>query len=169
LRRNPSSRLSAFFLLILLCRLFIPAHVYASVTPLETSSSAPSDVKTPLTLEWKVANKQLPLVDLPEHLLPDFDFRDKWTRAATRKTKTWRLKGYEAQVFAHANFSNSPAFGAVKAIPKNATTPSYTPQMANCDRMLASIFGGPAAVAAANGFEPAGLAKISPLTMKATG
>jgi hypothetical protein len=210
LRRNPSLRLSLFFVLVLLSRLFIPGCVQASVSRSETSPNSPSEVITPLALVWNVANSQLPLVDLPEQLGPDFDSRftypldqfgfslfhinytndglidslddngdrsinfdysfghiasvsQTWTSEAIRKTRTWRVKGYEAQVFAHANFSNSPAFGAVKAIPKNATTPSYTPQMVNCDRMLASIFGGPAAVAAANGFEPAGLANQYPI------
>lgn len=209
LRRNSPSSLSLFFVLILMCRLFFPDFIHASVSPLETFPNASTDIKTPVTLAWNVANKQLPLVDLPEPLLPDFDSRftypldqfgfplfhinytndglidsiddsgdrsinfdysrghivsvsQTWTSAAIRKTKTWRVV-YETKVFAHANFSNTPGFGAVKAIPKNATTPSYTPQMANCDRLLASIFGGPAAVAAANGFEPAGLANQYPI------
>ena len=298
MRTIPSSKLSLCFALILLCRLFIPGSVQASVSPSETSPNAPSEVRTPPTLAWNVANTQLPLVDLPEQLGPDFDssftypldqfgfplfqtlyynplvkkyllmllpriagraeflelhqsgtsqtfvsnngpqiqlsdiggqkrlrtvegneytftrlndgefhcvqIRDRsgvfihlnytndglidslndsgdrsitfdyslghiasvsqtWTSEAIRKTKTWRVKGYEKEVFAHANFSSSPAFGAVKAIPRNAITLSYTPEMANCDRMLASIFGGPGAVAAANGFEPAGLANQYPI------
>ena len=120
LRTNPSSKLSLFFVLILLCRLFIPGSVQASVSPTETSSNALTEVRTPPTLAWNVANTQLSLLD-------------------------------------------SPAFGVVKAIPRNAVTPSYTPEMANCDRLLASIFGGPGAVAAANGFEPAGLANQYPI------
>jgi len=120
LRTNPSSKLSLLFVLILLCRLFIPGPVQASVSPSETSPSEPTEVRTPPILAWNVANTQLPLLD-------------------------------------------SPAFGVVKAIPRSAITPSYTPEMANCDRLLASIFGGPGAVAAANGFEPAGLANQYPI------
>jgi len=39
----------------------------------------------------------------------------------------------------------------------------YTPAMAASDSMLASIFGGPGAVAAAHSFEPAGLGSQYPL------
>lgn len=181
MRAISSSKLSLFFVLILLCRLFIPGPVQASVSPSKTSPNAPSEVKTPPTFAWNVANNQLPLVNLPEQLGPDFDssfsypldryyslghiasVSQTWTSATIRKTKTWRVKGHETQVFAHANFSNSPAFGVVKAIPRNAITRSYTPEMANCDRMLASIFGGPGAIAAANSFEPAGLANQYPI------
>ncbi len=50
-----------------------------------------------------------------------------------------------------------------KHIPSNALTPAYTQAMAASDSMLAAIFGGPGAVAAANGFEPVGLANQYPL------
>ena len=50
-----------------------------------------------------------------------------------------------------------------KHIPTNALTPAYTPAMAASDLMLAAIFGGPGAVAAAHSFEPVGLAKQYPL------
>jgi hypothetical protein len=52
---------------------------------------------------------------------------------------------------------------SAKHIPNNAVTPSYTEVMAATDRMLAIIFGGPGAVAAANGFEPEALAHQYPL------
>jgi hypothetical protein len=51
----------------------------------------------------------------------------------------------------------------LKALPANATVRYYTAEMAASDRLLASIFGGPNAVAGANGFEPAGLAASYPL------
>jgi len=52
---------------------------------------------------------------------------------------------------------------SAKHVPNNAVTPSYTEVMAATDRMLAIIFGGPGAIAAANGFEPEGLAHQYPL------
>ncbi|MDQ2974359.1 MAG: hypothetical protein M3R69_02975, partial [Acidobacteriota bacterium] len=49
-----------------------------------------------------------------------------------------------------------------KHIPTNAITPAYTEAMAASDALLATIFGGPDAVAAANGFEPLALANQYP-------
>jgi hypothetical protein len=51
----------------------------------------------------------------------------------------------------------------LKALPANATVRYYTAEMAASDKLLARIFGGPNAVAGANGFEPAGLAASYPL------
>lgn len=45
-----------------------------------------------------------------------------------------------------------------KSVPANATRQFYTVAMMESDRYLAQVFGGPGAVAAANGFEPTGLA-----------
>lgn len=50
-----------------------------------------------------------------------------------------------------------------KRVPSNALTPTYTQAMVDSDLRLAAIFGGPGAVAAANGFEPVGLASQYPL------
>ncbi|MEK6280382.1 MAG: hypothetical protein AABN95_08525 [Acidobacteriota bacterium] len=50
-----------------------------------------------------------------------------------------------------------------KQVPTNALTPSYTKEMATSDLTLAAIFGGPGAVAAANGFEPGKLGRQYPL------
>ena len=50
-----------------------------------------------------------------------------------------------------------------KRIPNNAATPTYTQAMAASDSKLAAIFGGPGAVAAANGFEPRSLGRPYPL------
>lgn len=50
-----------------------------------------------------------------------------------------------------------------KHMPVNAVTTSYTPEMAASDDLLAGIFGGPGAVAAAHGFEPSRLASQYPL------
>jgi hypothetical protein len=57
----------------------------------------------------------------------------------------------------------SPVFGVAKKIPINAVRPNYTPEMAESDRLLAEIFGASGAVAAANGFEPVGLASHYPI------
>ena len=56
-----------------------------------------------------------------------------------------------------------PVFGVVKKIPTNAVRPKYTTEMAESDRRLAEIFGEHNAVAAANGFEPIGLASNYPI------
>ena len=57
----------------------------------------------------------------------------------------------------------SPVFGVAKRIPANAVRQSYTLEMAESDRLLAQIFGESGAIAAANGFEPAGLASNYPI------
>jgi hypothetical protein len=59
--------------------------------------------------------------------------------------------------------SGAAGMTSAKHVPNNAVTPSYTEVMAATDRMLAIIFGGSGAVAAANGFEPEGLAHQYPL------
>jgi hypothetical protein len=55
--------------------------------------------------------------------------------------------------------ANAPA----KRIPTNAARPLYTEAMAASDSKLANVFGGPGAVAAANGFEPPSLGSAYPL------
>lgn len=50
-----------------------------------------------------------------------------------------------------------------KSVPANATKPFYTISMRESDRYLAQVFGGPGAIAAANGFEPSGLGGQYPL------
>ena len=52
---------------------------------------------------------------------------------------------------------------APKRIPSNATQRVYTEKMYESDWLLATIFGGPGAIAAANGFEPEGLSRQYPL------
>jgi hypothetical protein len=58
---------------------------------------------------------------------------------------------------------SAPVFGVAKKIPTNAVRVNYTSEMAESDRLLAEIFGEPGAVAAANGFEPRGLASNYPI------
>jgi hypothetical protein len=60
-------------------------------------------------------------------------------------------------------YERTPVFGLPKKMPRNALISVYTNEMAATDRLLAKIFGGPGAVAAANSFEPAGLSNQYPL------
>ena len=88
-------------------------------------------------------------------------------------TQTWRAKSAKLkQTWAIADevrFAHRPAAyvpseaEAAKHIPSNAIKPTYTETMAASDVELAAIFGGPGAIAAANGFEPAKLGNQYPL------
>ena len=60
-------------------------------------------------------------------------------------------------------YERTPVFGLPKKMPRNALISTYTQEMAAADRLLAKIFGGPGAVAAANSFEPTGLSNQYPL------
>jgi hypothetical protein len=84
-----------------------------------------------------------------------------WMHDAQGITKTWSIG--EASVV-HASMHSAITSSAMisKTVPTNALIKEYTPAMAESDRTLAEIFGGPGAVAAANGFEPAGLAASYP-------
>lgn len=87
-----------------------------------------------------------------------------WSANSVSLTRTWTIRESKISVQrAHANYSRPTLLGIAKAVPHNATTPSYTREMVECDRLLARIFGDPGAVAAANGFEPQGLARQYPL------
>ena len=87
-------------------------------------------------------------------------------------TQTWGPESVKKQTWAvgevvlrsHAPARVIPA-GAemVKRVPSNALTPNYTQAMIDSDLRLAAIFGGPGAVAAANGFEPVALGTQYPL------
>jgi hypothetical protein len=60
-------------------------------------------------------------------------------------------------------YERTPVFGLPKKMPRNALISAYTQEMVAADRLLAKIFGGPGAVAAANSFEPTGLSNQYPL------
>ena len=60
-------------------------------------------------------------------------------------------------------YERTPVFGLPKKMPRNALISAYTNEMAATDRLLAKIFGGSGAVAAANSFEPTGLSNQYPL------
>jgi hypothetical protein len=84
-----------------------------------------------------------------------------WDVDQSRLTKTWAID---------VNFVNSSTLTGTKAgteeskhIPVNAIRRTYTAEMAASDSRLASMFGGPGAIAAANGFEPRGLGSQYPL------
>ena len=83
-----------------------------------------------------------------------------WMANSEGVTKTWMVGNEVVDAAKHAH---AVGFVALKSIPTNAVTRMYTAEMAASDRMLAQIFGGPNAVAGANGFEPAGLAAAYPL------
>jgi len=78
------------------------------------------------------------------------------------KRQTWPIADDAIRTRQAVNFIPAGAEMA-KRLPKNALTPAYTPAMAASDLMLAAIFGGPGAVAAAHSFEPVGLANQYPL------
>lgn len=84
-----------------------------------------------------------------------------WELDQARLTKTWAID------LAHTTTSTlsggTVRMEAAKHIPSNAISPAYTGDMAASDSRLASIFGGPGAIAAANGFEPRALGNQYPL------
>jgi hypothetical protein len=85
-----------------------------------------------------------------------------WGPDLARKKKTWAIDTDTTVAQRSVNFAHARP-GTTKRIPTNAVTPTYTEQMAASDLTLASIFGGPGAMAAANGFEPVGLGSQYPL------
>ena len=84
-----------------------------------------------------------------------------WGADQGKLTKTWAI-AFRNATRPNVNRVNVPA-GVAKHIPTNALKPRYTGEMETSDWMLAKIFGGRGAVAAANGFEPTGLGSQYPL------
>ncbi len=89
-------------------------------------------------------------------------------------TQTWRAKSAKLKktwaINDEVRFAHRPAVHAgpseaepAKHIPSNAIKPTYTEAMSASDSELAAIFGGPGAIAAANGFEPVKLGSQYPL------
>src|SRR5260370_9258077 len=76
--------------------------------------------------------------------------------------KMWVVGDASAGASLPLDYSRAPLFTSFKKVPANAVVQPYTAEMAASDRVLAQIFGGPNAVAAGNGFEPAGLADSYP-------
>jgi hypothetical protein len=98
-----------------------------------------------------------------------FSYTEEYVSAITQ---TWGPSALKKQIWAVADdrtliaqpiTSSSSVSAVAKHIPSNAIKPGYTAQMAASDLTLAAIFGGPGAVAAGNGFEPAQLGSQYPL------
>jgi hypothetical protein len=90
-----------------------------------------------------------------------------WGGSARKLKQTWAIADDYVR-FAHAPAARAAvaapgAAATAKHIPSNAIRPNYTREMAASDSMLAKLFGGSGAVAAANGFEPTGLGHQYPL------
>lgn len=98
------------------------------------------------------------LVSLPAELnaqsLPQ---KEVFVASKSLSTSRWNLSG-EPKIK-----SDAVGMTGVKHVPNNALTPKYTEGMTAKDHELARIFGGPNAIAAANGFEPGGLAYQYPI------
>ncbi len=84
------------------------------------------------------------------------------TSPVSLSNPTW-LTAFEAVPVLPAALRPPTHSTVVKRIPRNALTPTYTQEMLESDLQLATIFGGPGTIAAANGFEPSGLARNYPL------
>ena len=86
-----------------------------------------------------------------------------WMANSEGLTKTWLVgEQPEGLISTAAKYSHVVGFVTTKALPNNAVVRQYTAEMAASDKTLARVFGGPNAVAGANGFEPAGLAAAYP-------
>lgn len=84
-----------------------------------------------------------------------------WGVDPAKLTKTWAI---DVRLTTGPTVNRRDVrLGESKHIPTNAIQPAYTDEMAASDWTLAKIFGGPGAVAAANGFEPRRLASQYPL------
>jgi hypothetical protein len=73
-----------------------------------------------------------------------------WVEQAEGRTKTWGVGAAEP-------LEDDIKYSHSKNVPGNALTLRYTDEMAASDYALARTFGGLEAIAAGNGFEPAGL------------
>lgn len=85
-----------------------------------------------------------------------------WGPGVAKKKKTWAISNDTPVNALKVNFAHA-APATAKRIPTNAIRPNYTEEMAASDLTLATIFGGSGALAAGNGFEPAGLGSQYPL------
>jgi hypothetical protein len=83
-----------------------------------------------------------------------------WMSNLEGVTRTWNIGDDEDSSL---RFAHTVASRGAKFVPANAIVREYTSEMADDDKFLARIFGGPNAVAGANGFEPVGLAASYPL------
>lgn len=86
-----------------------------------------------------------------------------WGVNSAKLKKTWAIADEVSYAHRPAVYAGLTGAAPAKHIPSNAIKPTYTEAMAASDSELAAIFGGPGAVAAANGFEPAKLGSQYPL------
>jgi hypothetical protein len=94
-----------------------------------------------------------------------------WGGNAKRLRKSWTIAADVKYAHAIAASSTSiiaspvtaPVSALAKHVPSNAIKATYSQAMAASDSALAALFGGPGAVAAANGYEPARLGSQYPL------
>jgi hypothetical protein len=82
-----------------------------------------------------------------------------WMANSQGLTKTWPVGDPTRIPDAQTNYSHA---NALKLLPTTAVVRAITSELAASDKLLARIFGGPNAVAAANSFEPDGLASFYP-------
>ena len=85
-----------------------------------------------------------------------------WMANSEGLTKTWAV-GVSVSLDKSVKYSHVVGINSLKVLPNNAMVREYTADMGASDKMLAQLFGGPSAVAGANGFEPAGLAGQYPI------
>ena len=85
-----------------------------------------------------------------------------WGANSARLKKTWVIADEVSYAHRPVVYAGLTGAASAKRIPSNALKPTYTEAMAASDSELAAIFGGPGAVAAANGFEPAKLGSQYP-------
>jgi hypothetical protein len=87
-----------------------------------------------------------------------------WMANSEGLSKTWLVGNQpETSAVQPVKYAHAPLLFVAKALPSNALVREYAPEMAASDKTLGQIFGGPNAVAAGNGFEPAGLGAAYPL------
>jgi len=94
-----------------------------------------------------------------------------WGANAKQLRKSWTIASdlrYAHAVVAPrkaivASAATAPFLMSGKHVPSNAIRARYTQAMVACDLGLAALFGGPGAVAAANGYEPSRLGSQYPL------
>jgi len=86
-----------------------------------------------------------------------------WMANSEGLTKTWAVGDSTIVETKSVKYSHVVGLNSLKVLPNNAMVRQYTAEMGASDKMLARLFGGPSAVAGANGFEPAGLAGEYPL------
>jgi len=86
-----------------------------------------------------------------------------WMANSEGLTKTWAVGDSPSVDTKSIRYSHAVGIASLKFLPSNAIVRQYTLEMAASDKMLAQVFGGPNAVAGANGFEPSGLAGEYPL------